>query len=46
MLLETHIKLCMTELDFLRKKNIASKIGKMGQKKGSLSLLKTFAINF
>ena len=48
MVLEIHMKLCMTEPDFLEC-FFAPKIGKMdqkGPKQGFLSLLKTFVIRF
>ena len=46
MVLETYIKLCVTELDFLEKKKFAPKIEKMGQKQGFWNLLKNLVINF
>ena len=45
MVLETNVKLCMTELDF-PENFFALKIGKMGQKHGFLNLLKNVVINF
>ena len=49
MVVETYMKLCMTEPDF-PEKNFVPKIGengpKMGQKHGFLNLLKHFVIDF
>ena len=44
MVLETHMKLYMTDPDFPEQKKKKKK--KMGQKHGFLNLLKTFVINF
>ena len=44
MMLETHMKLCVTA-GFSRKKNFSPKIGKMDQKQGFLNILKNFVIN-
>ena len=49
MVLETHIKLCVTELDFPEKffwLQDWENGPKMGQKHGFLNLLKNFVINF
>ena len=49
MVLETHMKLYMTDPDFAeQKKKIKNKENgpKMGQKHGFLNLLKTFVFNF
>ena len=48
-MLEMHIKLCMTELDFLEKNFLPKKVGKWvknGPKQGFLNILKNFVINF
>ena len=45
MVLETHMKLYMTDPDFPEQKKKKKK-KKMGQKHGFLNLLKTFVINF
>ena len=45
-MLETHIKLCVTEPDFPEKISFSPKIGKMGQNQGFLYLLKNLVINF
>ena len=46
MVLEIHMKLCMTEPNFPEKISFAPKIGKMDQKQGFLNILKNFVINF
>ena len=47
MVLETHMKLYMTDPDFPEQKKTKTKTKtKMGQKHGFLNLLKTFVINF
>ena len=50
MVLETHIKLCVTEPDFPEEKKFCPQNWengpKMGQKHGFLNLLKNFVINF
>ena len=49
MVLETHMKLCVTEPDFPEKCFFPKKWEngpKVGQKQGFLNLLKNFAINF
>ena len=46
MVLETLMKLCMTEPDFLEKKIFAPKIGKIDQKQDFLIFLKNLVINF
>ena len=43
MLLETHMKLCMTEADFVKKKKkIPKKFWKMGQKIGFFEFIERF----
>ena len=48
MVLETHMKSCVTELDFARKKNFRpwQNSLKVGRKKGFLKILKNLVINF
>ena len=50
MLLETHMKLCMTEPDFLKTNFFFTQcwenVAKMGSKQDFLNLLKNLAINF
>ena len=48
-MLETHMKLCVTEPDFSEKKNFPQKFGKwekMGQRQDFLNILKNFVIDF
>ena len=45
MVLESHMKLCVTEPDFPEKYFFAPKVGKMGQKQGFVNFLKDLAIN-
>ena len=48
MLLETHIKLCVAEPDFLEKKNLLPKFEKgtkMGQKQDLLNLLEKLTLS-
>ena len=46
MVLETLMKLCMTEPDFLEEKIFAPKIGKIDQKQDFLNFFKNLVINF
>ena len=49
MVLETHMKLCVAEPDFLGKSFFAPKFGKgpkMGQKQGFFNLFENLVINF
>ena len=46
MVLETLIKLCMIEPDFLEKLFLPKKVGEMGKKKGFLNLKKKLVIIF
>ena len=46
MMLETHMKLCVTEADFPEKKNFPQKLGKWAKKKGFLNMLKNSVVNF
>ena len=48
-MLETHMKLCVTERDFPEKLFLPKKLGKWvknGPKTGFLNILKNFVINF
>ena len=49
MMLETHMKLCVTEPDFLENIFLPPKLGKLtknGPKQGVLNLLKSLVIDF
>ena len=48
MVLETHVNMCMTELDFLEKSVLPNNLGKWTkmEKKGYLNLLTDLDINF
>ena len=43
MVLETSVKFCLTELDFLEKNNFVRKMGEMGQKQVFLKFIEKFS---